>query len=274
MDVAGNRIQCTVDFADVDATPDPARMVAYLDGVRSSPHWERLKTESLAMLELTPGAAALDVGCGTGDEVVALAATVGVDGLGLGIDRSEVMVNEARRRHFGRGLPVGFQVADAVRLPFPDGCFAGCRVERTLQHVVDPAAAVVEVGRVLTPGGHVLLIEPDWETLVYDAPTDVGRRIVDHFIAQATNPRVGRQLRRLLIEAGLRPTHVDGRAVPFETYQGALIAVDLEAAARDASRAGVVGHVEADDWLSVLRARDANGCFYGTVTVFTVVGRK
>src|SRR5256885_4589694 len=80
----------------------------------------------------------LDVGCGPGDDVLAL----GVDRC-FGVDRSELMCCRASQR----GAVV--VRSDGTALPFSDGSFGGARSDRTLQHLVDPVPALRELLRVL-----------------------------------------------------------------------------------------------------------------------------
>jgi len=55
-------------------------------------------------------------------------------------------------------------IGDLSRLPFADGAFDACVNIVTLEHVKEPAAVVRELGRVLRPGGRLLLVAPlEWE---------------------------------------------------------------------------------------------------------------
>jgi SAM-dependent methyltransferase len=67
---------------------------------------------------------------------------------------------------------VRFSVGDACSLDEPDDSFDAARSERTLQWLVDPAAAVAEMVRVLRPGGRVSLIDTDWSTFTIDVGDD------------------------------------------------------------------------------------------------------
>jgi ubiquinone/menaquinone biosynthesis C-methylase UbiE len=73
-------------------------------------------------MEPSPGKVLLDVGCGRGDDVRALAGRVAPTGRVFGIDRSATLIHEAR----GAGPVPGadFEVADAQLLPFDDRRFA------------------------------------------------------------------------------------------------------------------------------------------------------
>ena len=75
------------------------------------------------LLAPQPGDHLLDAGCGAGADVFALAALVGPTGQVVGVDRSAVMVAQARERAAGSGLPVDFRVGDITALDFPDNTF-------------------------------------------------------------------------------------------------------------------------------------------------------
>ncbi|MEW6251900.1 MAG: class I SAM-dependent methyltransferase [Planctomycetota bacterium] len=70
----------------------------------------------LELLELRPGGAILDVGCGTGRHAVALAQR----GYAVtGLDLSTGMLAQARRRAAAAGVPVQWVQADATRFALP-----------------------------------------------------------------------------------------------------------------------------------------------------------
>ncbi|WP_372481353.1 methyltransferase domain-containing protein [Streptomyces flavotricini] len=62
------------------------------------------------------------------------------------LDSSSVMLEASRVRLGAHGLPVRLVHADAHDLPFADASFAGCRIERVLRHVRDPAAVLAGAG--------------------------------------------------------------------------------------------------------------------------------
>src|SRR5438477_303443 len=117
--------------------------------------WPAVQAYKARTAELLAGVApVLDIGCGVGDDVRAIGA--------IGIDPSATMLAEARRRGgaFVRG--------EVLSLPFASGHVGGVRTDRVLQHVPDPDRALLELMRVLRPGGLVVLAEPDQGTLTID----------------------------------------------------------------------------------------------------------
>lgn len=82
-------------------------------------HYRR---EAVAALALPSGGTVIDLGCGTGRNLPLLREAVGADGRVIGVDLTEAMVNEARRRVRDRGWTnVELVVADAARYPFSAG---------------------------------------------------------------------------------------------------------------------------------------------------------
>jgi len=97
------------------------------------------------------GGSALDAGCGTGFQS-ALLTELGWDA--HGIDVSAGLLAVARRRLPG----AAFALATVETLPYPDARFdAVVCCGSTLSFVDDPARALAELGRVLRPGGRLLL---------------------------------------------------------------------------------------------------------------------
>ena len=107
----------------------------------------------------------LEVGCGTGGLLVALARD-GVDVVGVDIAARWLVV--ARRRLADRGLSVPLMAAMAERLPWPDGHFDTVVADSVLEHLDDPATALKEWTRVLRPGGRLLAWSPNRFTLTTD----------------------------------------------------------------------------------------------------------
>jgi ubiquinone/menaquinone biosynthesis C-methylase UbiE len=90
----------------------------------------------------------LEAGCGTGLLLDRLAQ----DASGVvGVDLSRGMVSRALER----GHPV--VQADLAALPFADASFDAVASFKVLAHVPEPRRAIAELGRVLRPGGHLVL---------------------------------------------------------------------------------------------------------------------
>lgn len=116
-------------------------------------------------LELYAGSTVVDVGCGTGDELMRLVSVVGAAGRAIGVDINDPMLSTARERTRSAHR-VEIVKGDAASLPLPSGSVDALVCERVLQHLqYPPADAVREFGRVLRPGGRIGLTDTDWSSL-------------------------------------------------------------------------------------------------------------
>jgi len=129
------------------------------------PRWRRFLVSRVPR----DGGAVLDVATGTG----LVAARLLARGLRVtGLDQSAGMLAVARRR-FGHRVELVEASADA--LPFADGSFDHLTFTYLLRYVDDPAATLLELTRVVRPGGTVAMLEfgvprgvwrPPWEAYV------------------------------------------------------------------------------------------------------------
>ena len=117
----------------------------------------------LEWLSIPAGGIALDVGSGPGNVTASLARAAGPDGLALGVDISEPMLQRAVRNE--AGPQVGFIKADAQRLPLRDNTVDAVASTAVLQLIPNPAAALAEMARVLRPGGRLVIMVPTAGTL-------------------------------------------------------------------------------------------------------------
>jgi arsenite methyltransferase len=109
-------------------------------------------------LNIPPGGVALDVGSGPGNVTASLAHAAGPDGLALGVDISEPMLERAVSAQ--AGPQVGFLRADAQKLPLRDETVDAAVSIAVLQLIPNPSATLAEMVRVLRPGGRMAVMVP------------------------------------------------------------------------------------------------------------------
>ena len=114
---------------------------------------------TLSLLDIQPDDHVLEVGCGPGTLIQALAVRA-TEGLVVGIDESPTMLRQAARRNAEaiREGRVQLLLGSATALPFEDAAFDKALSANSLPFWPDQEAGVKEMWRVLKTGGVVAII--------------------------------------------------------------------------------------------------------------------
>lgn len=118
--------------------------------------WKRY---TVMVADLRPGHKVLDIAGGTGDLASAFAQQVGPSGQVVHTDINEAMLRTGRDRLLNRGQVLDTLVCDAEHLPFPDASFDRVSVAFGLRNMTHKDQALLEMSRVLKPGGKLLVLE-------------------------------------------------------------------------------------------------------------------
>jgi SAM-dependent methyltransferase len=259
----------------LDDTDDPDFFVRFLDLTRA-PLLAAARTapeQVFADLGLASGMVVLDVGCGTGDVTRAFAPLVGANGHVRGLDFSQHMIETAKQRIEGLGLPISFEQGEAQALPYPDASFDRVHCAQLLQHLPDPERAIAEFVRVVKPGGKVIAKENDYQLMSLGAiPHDASRVIFDQIWSDLPHPQIGPDAPGLFQAAGL--TGVEVTAAPIILRQLQMIGDWLLPSLARAVEAGRIDAAEADDVRQQLQSVDAAGSFVFILVGLTITGMK
>jgi ubiquinone/menaquinone biosynthesis C-methylase UbiE len=263
------------DWSMVDHTAQPEAHVGYLDAVHSQDAVRAYKEQTYSLLDLHPGDRVIDVGCGASDDVLAMARLVGPSGRTVGMDASEKMIEESRRRSKGLSLPVEFIAGDAHNLDFADGTYDAARADRVFQHLEDPEKALAELIRVTRPGGRIVVTDPDWGALLVDGPDrETTQAVLDEIVASIRNPWMGRQLLGIFQRAGLADVTPIVRATLIPDFLMADHAFHLSETVNRLRTSGKVTNQAASSWIKRSEIAHAGRRFCCSLTAFTVVGRR
>ncbi|MDD3642221.1 MAG: methyltransferase domain-containing protein, partial [Candidatus Krumholzibacteria bacterium] len=109
------------------------------------------------LLAIEPCDLFVDLGCGEGYLTRPLSSRAG---LGVGIDFSSGALGVFRSRPSFDPRRLGLVLAAGDAIPLPDGSVDRVLCNHVLEHVLDDAAVIREIGRVLRPGGRALIGVP------------------------------------------------------------------------------------------------------------------
>ena len=168
--------------------------------------WDALEVEEthvrlreiVAGLGIAPGAAMLDVGCGTGILLPLLRESMNGDGHVVALDLSGEMLKRARSKE---QMAIYVQ-GDAQNLPLPEGAFDWVLCNAVFPHFPDKLRALAELRRVLRSGGHLVICHTASREAINEFHHSVGG-----VVAHDTIPDEEEML-RLLREAGLMEAQV------------------------------------------------------------------
>lgn len=143
-----------------------ARVYDLMNSVMTAGLHHRWRERAADLAELSPGARALDVACGTGDLALELAGRVGPGGEVVACDFSERMLELAREKVAAAEAsapapraPIRVEWANALELPYRDDEFAAATVGFGVRNFGDLERGLAELARVVRPGGRVVILE-------------------------------------------------------------------------------------------------------------------
>jgi demethylmenaquinone methyltransferase / 2-methoxy-6-polyprenyl-1,4-benzoquinol methylase len=119
--------------------------------------WWRKRAVTLSRAK--DGDAVLDCATGTGDLAIEFKRAVGANGSVLGTDFNAAMLSWAPAKAKAAGFDVSFEVADATKLPYSSSRFDVASIAFGIRNVDDPKQCLMELARVVKPGGRVVVLE-------------------------------------------------------------------------------------------------------------------
>lgn len=157
---------------------------------------------------LRSGMRLLDCGCGGGSITLGLAKVVS-PGEVVGIDIGEASLEHAKALAVEEGVSnIRFEIGSVYELPFPDESFDAVFSHMVLEHLNEPQRALLEMRRVLKPGGFVGIRDVDhgsqiigpspYSALVEDL-LEIYRRLWQR---NGGDPYIGRRLKPMLRGVG------------------------------------------------------------------------
>lgn len=226
-------------------------------------------------LALQPGDHVFDIGCGPGLLAMDMASIVGADGRIIAMDPSAEMRALAEKRCADTPI-ISIVDGDAIDLPCDDSSMDVAIATQVYEYVPDMEKALHEARRILKPGGRLAIIDTDWDSAFTRTSDRQRMRAVlqlqrDHFV----HPDLPGKLPSLITRGGFELSHTGGMPIINTSLAPENFCTEvLYALAKKARKHETVGEDAADAWLQELKALDAAGEFFFSVTRFFFVATK
>lgn len=135
------------DYLEVVYTADAKPLTTYPD---------KLARHLMGRFGLAPGMTLLDVGCGRG-EMLGAFSRLGLSCAGLDMAPSAGSL--------APDVPVSLCNVTAEPFPVAEASFDAVFMKSVIEHLIDPAPLLAEARRALRPGGILIILTPDWESV-------------------------------------------------------------------------------------------------------------
>jgi arsenite methyltransferase len=170
-----------------------------IEATYTTPDVVAQRREVRRLLALRPGERVVDIGAGPGFLAAEMVAEVGAGGRVFAVDPSASMRELAR----ARGVDFAIDDGSAEALPLPDESVDVAVATQVLEYVPDVPGALAELRRVLRPGGRVLLLDTDWDSVVWhSSDADRTRAVLAAWEEHLADPYLPRTLAAALRHAG------------------------------------------------------------------------
>ena len=227
--------------------------------------------------------AVLDVGCGNGGDLWRMEA-LAPESASLqlvGVNSSAKAIEAARAGTEGHSCFSWHQHDVSSGLPFAGGAFDAVFSLNLLECVPDKAALLVEMHRVLRPGGVVVCAHWDWDTQTLDG-TDKAlvRRIIQTFSdwqqewMAACDGWMGRRLWPAFQQSGLFEGHIEAYTLTNTTYAPGWCGHEQVQAFGALARRGLISADDYARFQADIAAQASQNEYFYSITLYIYVGQK
>jgi ubiquinone/menaquinone biosynthesis C-methylase UbiE len=239
----------------------------------------------MGWLDLRPGEALLDVGCGRGAATAFVAGRVASVGRSIGVERHfDYLQNTGSFFSDSSAVspaPSGV-CADARSLPFGDECFDAVLCVNVLEAIPDRGLTLAEMHRVLKPGGRILIAHDDYESVAYaGADRELTRRAVFAYANstfksyETSESQMGRQLWSLFTKAGFADAELRVLPLVNTEYRVPLHGwLGTQFSAEFVAKVSALTQTEIDEWRRQLAEASQRGDYFYCLNLFVCQGRK
>ena len=251
---------------------------AQLDLLFRTEALQKARKKYFDIFAVRPGELVLDIGTGTAANAMALVQHLGGNCRVSGVDTSQPMLAIGNKNletfHFpGR---ISLQVTDGHDLPFADNYFDSCMIIQVLEYSKEPVRMLQEAKRVLRPGGKLLVVDTDWDSLVWNSKDrDLTRRIVLEWSDHEADGWQGRKIQEYLRRSGFQNFRHEVYVITESSFKETGYSYMMTRIVSDyLIRSEKMDAATVENWISGLREQDRSGFFYFSLNRFIFLAIK
>lgn len=233
-----------------------------------------IKESSYSLFKTSPAGLILDLGCGTGSDVVRLA-ELRPDAKIVGVDHDPDMLERARQLAVDK-KNVDFILSEAYPLAFETESVTGVRTERMIQHLPEPEKVFGEIHRVLCKDCPLVIVETDWRSLsFYIGHTPIEKKVSDYLTeVKVKNGVSARNLTTYLSELQYKDIKIELFPVILRSLSEANEYLWFEVILNEAAEKGYITHTDCDIFRESLKRADHNAYFLCSINLIVVSAYK
>ncbi len=225
---------------------------------------------------LPNGGTIVDLGCGTGQDVLNMAHTFANNQFKfIGIDHDPNMIKKGNELADSNPA-ISFLLSDVLNLPLPDASVNGIRMERLVQHIPDPIGLFIEVHRVLSDGGIIVLVESDWKSLsFYNGDLSVTDKLNDYLSSRkVNNGRAAQSLSTYMNTIGYSNISIEVQPFVLTSYEDACTYLWIEKMVDEMLALRLIEESEHQNFIEAQKYADKLGFFSCSMNIVVVSARK
>lgn len=230
-----------------------------------------LKEQSYTHFNKVTGGSIVDLGCGSGNDVIAMAKAFGEKIKVIGIDHDENMLQQGKTQAKGMSN-VEFILSEAFPLPFASESISGLRAERLVQHLKNSETVISDIKRVLVSEAPLVIVETDWHSLSFYTEFTEAQKKLNAYLTdvKVNNGFAARKLTAYLQNMGFRKLALSIHPFVINTLEEANEYFWIERILKEAAEKGYMADDEYKNFYTALQNADSAGYFSCSINLVVV----
>jgi ubiquinone/menaquinone biosynthesis C-methylase UbiE len=236
---------------------------------------KHIKTQSYQPFAAVQAGVVLDLGCGTGMDAINLADMLKGRAEVIGVDHDAALIEKATADAADR-KNVRFVKGETQQLAEQDHSAAGVRMERVVQHLIEPDRTFAEVYRVLQADAPFVVVETIWNSLnLYAGLVETEQKIRNYLVdTKVNNGFAGNKLTTDLARHAFNNISIDTYCMVVRSLEEANRYLFLERIFSEMQENDALTAHEVAEFSKGLQAADRGGYFLTSMNIVIAKATK